>query len=174
MSCKGYDAHCGRFTQQDPIKLVGGDNLYAFAPNVQGVIDPLGLDKIIRILISSDILGQHAGMGIFDSNGKNILLYDPNGSFKSSKCNVCSNGRPGRGDFFEDNQFDWREYKQFHEDEDGKDDIHIYEFKVSDETARAIESRILNEDCSGYFSCTNCTTWALKAGNNETFKCNLN
>ena len=39
-----YDAHCGRFTQQDPIKLVGGENLYAFAPHAQGFIDPLGLE----------------------------------------------------------------------------------------------------------------------------------
>ena len=38
-----YDAHCGRFTQQDPIKLVGGDNLYSFAPNTMGWIDSLGL-----------------------------------------------------------------------------------------------------------------------------------
>ena len=38
-----YDAHCGRFTQQDPIKLVGGDNLYAFALNTMKFVDPLGL-----------------------------------------------------------------------------------------------------------------------------------
>ena len=39
-----YDAHCGRFTQQDPIKLMGGDNLYMFAPNAQQWVDPLGLE----------------------------------------------------------------------------------------------------------------------------------
>ena len=38
-----YDAHCGRFTQQDPIGLAGGENLYAFAPNVQQWVDTLGL-----------------------------------------------------------------------------------------------------------------------------------
>ena len=38
-----YDAHCGRFTQQDPIGLAGGDNLYMFAPNVLGWVDYLGL-----------------------------------------------------------------------------------------------------------------------------------
>ena len=38
-----YDAHCGRFTQQDPIGLMGGDNLYSFAPNTMGWIDSLGL-----------------------------------------------------------------------------------------------------------------------------------
>ena len=41
-----YDAHCGRFTQQDPIKLVGGENLYAFAPNAQQWVDPLGLEIV--------------------------------------------------------------------------------------------------------------------------------
>lgn len=40
------DAHCGRFTQQDPIGLFGGENLYAFAPNALQWIDPLGLKCI--------------------------------------------------------------------------------------------------------------------------------
>lgn len=39
-----YDPHIGRFTQQDPIGLMGGANMYRFADNVQGGIDPLGLE----------------------------------------------------------------------------------------------------------------------------------
>ncbi|HED5893203.1 TPA: hypothetical protein R5R88_003784 [Salmonella enterica] len=38
-----YDPECGRFTQQDPIGLAGGVNLYQYAPNPLGWIDPLGL-----------------------------------------------------------------------------------------------------------------------------------
>ena len=30
---------------QDPIRLLGGDNLYAFAPNTQKWVDPLGLSN---------------------------------------------------------------------------------------------------------------------------------
>ena len=30
---------------QDPIRLLGGNNLYAFAPNAQGWVAPLGLAK---------------------------------------------------------------------------------------------------------------------------------
>ena len=40
-----YDPNCGRFINQDPIKLLGGEHLYQFAPNVQEWIDPLGLIK---------------------------------------------------------------------------------------------------------------------------------
>ncbi|WP_197272155.1 RHS repeat-associated core domain-containing protein, partial [Neisseria sp. 83E34] len=51
-----YEAETGRFTNQDPIGLMGGDNLYFFAPNVQGWIDTLGLRarllKSIKQLIS--------------------------------------------------------------------------------------------------------------------------
>ena len=37
-----YDPHIGRFTQQDPIGLAGGMNLYRFANNTQnGVIQPV-------------------------------------------------------------------------------------------------------------------------------------
>ncbi len=37
-----YDPDIGRFTTPDPIGLAGGINLYAYAPNPWGWIDPLG------------------------------------------------------------------------------------------------------------------------------------
>ena len=40
-----YEPDVGRFMNQDPIGLEGGGNLYAFAPNIQGWVDPLGLAK---------------------------------------------------------------------------------------------------------------------------------
>ncbi|UOO76468.1 RHS domain-containing protein [Neisseria sp. Dent CA1/247] len=39
-----YDPHCGRFTQQDPIGLAGGDNLYTYFYNIFMAVDALGLD----------------------------------------------------------------------------------------------------------------------------------
>ena len=38
-----YDPRAGRFTTQDPIGLAGGWNLYQYAPNPTGWVDPLGL-----------------------------------------------------------------------------------------------------------------------------------
>ena len=38
-----YAPHSGRFTTQDPIGLAGGLNLYQYAPNPTGWVDPLGL-----------------------------------------------------------------------------------------------------------------------------------
>ncbi|WP_141394099.1 RHS repeat domain-containing protein, partial [Enterobacter hormaechei] len=40
-----YDPDCGRFTQQDPIGLAGGINLYQYAPNALGWLDPWGLSR---------------------------------------------------------------------------------------------------------------------------------
>ncbi|POD29850.1 hypothetical protein BKM14_21365 [Pseudomonas syringae pv. syringae] len=40
-----YDPEIGRFITQDPIGLSGGDNLYQYAPNPYGWVDPLGLCK---------------------------------------------------------------------------------------------------------------------------------
>ena len=37
-----YEPDTGRFINQDPIGLLGGENLYWFAPNSQIWIDPLG------------------------------------------------------------------------------------------------------------------------------------
>ena len=38
-----YEPEAGRFVNQDPIGLWGGENLYSFAPNVQAWMDVLGL-----------------------------------------------------------------------------------------------------------------------------------
>ena len=38
-------ADAGRFVNQDPIGLLGGDNLYQFAPNAAMWLDPWGLAK---------------------------------------------------------------------------------------------------------------------------------
>jgi RHS repeat-associated protein len=39
-----YDPDIGRFVSQDPIGLKGGSNLYRYAPNPSGWIDPVGLE----------------------------------------------------------------------------------------------------------------------------------
>ncbi|WP_244963466.1 RHS repeat-associated core domain-containing protein [Neisseria wadsworthii] len=49
-----YDPDVGRFVNQDPIGLLGGDNLYLFAPNGQVWIDPLGLVKTPRVTYASN------------------------------------------------------------------------------------------------------------------------
>ena len=40
-----YDPRIGRFTTQDLISLAGGINLYQYAPNPVGWIDPYGLSN---------------------------------------------------------------------------------------------------------------------------------
>ena len=40
-----YEPDAGRFVNQDPIRLEGGENLYAFAPNTNKWLDVLGLNK---------------------------------------------------------------------------------------------------------------------------------
>ena len=75
-----YEPEAGRFVNQDPIGLLGGDNLYQFAPNVQGWIDVWGLAKIFRgmkddggypkIESSARGLGVREGIDItVDANG---------------------------------------------------------------------------------------------------------
>ncbi|NIF22818.1 RHS repeat-associated core domain-containing protein, partial [Candidatus Pantoea multigeneris] len=42
-----YDPQVGRFTTPDPIGVLGGFNLYQYAPNPNGWVDPLGLAKVV-------------------------------------------------------------------------------------------------------------------------------
>ena len=47
-----YEPEAGRFVNQDPIGLLGGDNLYQFAPNSIGWIDPWGWAKLTTVRTS--------------------------------------------------------------------------------------------------------------------------
>ena len=47
-----YEPDAGRFVNQDPIGLEGGDNLYSFAPNTQYWTDTLGLWAFIPYLVT--------------------------------------------------------------------------------------------------------------------------
>ena len=49
-----YEPDAGRFVNQDPIGLMGGDNLYWFAPNTQVWIDWLGLAGVNMNLFPSN------------------------------------------------------------------------------------------------------------------------
>ncbi|QIQ21434.1 RHS repeat domain-containing protein [Zophobihabitans entericus] len=65
-----YEPECGRFVNQDPIRLYGGDNLYQFAPNILAWIDPLGLAK-------------------FTKKVKNELIEENTKFFGVPKCERC-------------------------------------------------------------------------------------
>ena len=41
-----FDPDMGMFTTRDPIGLMGGSNVFAYAPNPTGWIDPFGLERI--------------------------------------------------------------------------------------------------------------------------------
>ena len=43
-----YEPEAGRFVNQDPIGLLGGENLYGFVPNIQIWIDPLNVNLYER------------------------------------------------------------------------------------------------------------------------------
>ena len=45
-----YDPDIGRFTQPDPIGLLGGYNLYQYAPNPLMWVDPWGLESCYRTM----------------------------------------------------------------------------------------------------------------------------
>ncbi|WP_283140425.1 RHS repeat-associated core domain-containing protein, partial [Neisseria sp. HMSC078C12] len=68
-----YEPDAGRFVNQDPIGLMGGDNLYWFAPNAKKWIDPLGL---ARKSISSR-LPEGSRTGQFGPKNGKLTKLDP-------------------------------------------------------------------------------------------------
>jgi RHS repeat-associated protein len=72
-----YDPECGRFINQDPIGLLGGDNNYLYVPNPVAWVDPLGLickeDSDSRI---TGLTAEQANKQILDSISKLKILND--------------------------------------------------------------------------------------------------
>ena len=64
-----YEPEAGRFVNQDPIGLLGGENLYSFAPNTQTWIDSLGLSRKLTIYSDTHDFVGHAFIGL-EKNGR--------------------------------------------------------------------------------------------------------
>jgi len=69
-----YEPNAGRFVNQDPIGLRGGNNLYTFALNVQMSIDPLGLAAI-----DIPLPANPASEGIITRAAATFMRYTPLG-----------------------------------------------------------------------------------------------
>ncbi|MGP9517102.1 RHS repeat-associated core domain-containing protein, partial [Psychrobacter sp. AOP5-CZ1-12] len=54
-----YDPDMGMFTTRDPIGLMGGSNVFAYAPNPTGWVDPLGLAAAVAG--GAAVLGESVG-----------------------------------------------------------------------------------------------------------------
>jgi RHS repeat-associated protein len=80
-----YDPDIGRFTQPDPIGLLGGLNLYQYAPNGLTWIDPLGLNTFdvgSYIDLRNKVKGRNTGLEAHHVGQKAIMQnlvkgYDP-------------------------------------------------------------------------------------------------
>ncbi|MDY3333316.1 MAG: RHS repeat-associated core domain-containing protein, partial [[Actinobacillus] rossii] len=94
-----YEPNVGRFTQLDPIGLEGGNNLYRLAGNVQGWVDPLGLNIVSMAGMQSGAILATGGILSSQSNdfSENINHGNRIGRFDSDG-NVISRERVGRFD----------------------------------------------------------------------------
>ncbi len=119
-----YDPAIGRFISQDPVRLAGGDNLYAFAPNVWNWIDPFGLAS--NSIFRGD--DQYAGGPMGLPLGSDADIKDP-------KAHVT---RPSKGES--------SIYTSFSEEHGGAlkftEDGNVYKVKRSDLQTLADEGKI--------------------------------
>ena len=86
------------FTSRDPIGLMGGDNVFQYAPNPTGWIDPLGLAKICMRPLKGVPISTNGWTGIdlgiyhqhiFYGDGGNIG-YSNNGIFSETESKVIA------------------------------------------------------------------------------------
>ncbi|WP_425312869.1 RHS repeat-associated core domain-containing protein [Neisseria dumasiana] len=76
-----YEPDCGRFVNQDPIGLAGGNNLYWFAPNVFSWLDILGLNRNPILFTSStgltlSVTGYTGLQHLSDSQVKSLAFLN--------------------------------------------------------------------------------------------------
>ncbi|WP_407945306.1 RHS repeat-associated core domain-containing protein [Paraburkholderia antibiotica] len=74
-----YDPGTGRFISKDPIGLAGGINVYAYAPNPVGWVDPFGLEKSYQTYTKTNPVRGQVYTGRTSGDGdplQNILARD--------------------------------------------------------------------------------------------------
>ena len=105
-----FDANTGRFLSEDPIRRLGGLNLYQYArQNPVRYGDPRGLTTSIITTYDYGI-GTHSAIHVENGgSGGGEFLYDPAGSY------IPPSGTRGTGDFFEGADANLDNYIQDHQ-----------------------------------------------------------
>ncbi|MFJ4434018.1 RHS repeat-associated core domain-containing protein [Pseudomonas sp. NPDC089395] len=100
-----YDPEVGRFVTQDPAGIVGGDNLYAYAPNPISWVDPAGLSpsKLLAAAMAkagNTVPPGYAAHHLIPTNvvsKSNLIqeamrrgIYNPNGASNGSPLPITS------------------------------------------------------------------------------------
>ena len=95
-----FDPDLGMFTSRDPIGLLGGSNVFQYAPNPTGWIDPFGLEVIrLRHYTSNQGLagikesmtitsGDQNAVFATKAKGKPLSMTDASDKFKIQKKNA--------------------------------------------------------------------------------------
>nr|WP_277422033.1 RHS repeat-associated core domain-containing protein [Citrobacter portucalensis] len=130
-----YAPDMGRFITPDPIGLLGGLNLYAYAPNPLGWIDPLGLKcgDTTRVRHYTNRKGSNAisESGVIKAHDNGRVYLEPANKKPLSQIDVEAKYQIGRGkgrDYVEtdvpNEQLEWITNPRYHVDElTVKDDI---------------------------------------------------
>ncbi|NYZ69264.1 RHS domain-containing protein [Endozoicomonas sp. SM1973] len=113
-----YDPGLGRFINQDPIGLDGGDNLYQYTPSPIAWTDPLGLsgkpslpsrvllenDKLRVVHNYHDIVREHADpihFHVEDTKGKTVAKIKANGEILESNKGLSKSLNKSLGELLE-------------------------------------------------------------------------
>ncbi|UOO78255.1 RHS domain-containing protein [Neisseria sp. Dent CA1/247] len=92
-----YEPDCGRFVNQDPIGLLGGDNFYEFALNAVNWVDTLGLRRTFGQRIGD--FGERSLMKYLKGTGYREVFSVQNAS--GNGLDVVARRRDGKFDIFE-------------------------------------------------------------------------
>nr|WP_273924137.1 RHS repeat-associated core domain-containing protein [Pseudomonas idahonensis] len=91
-----YDPEVGRFVSKDPIGYAGGLNLFAYAPNPAGWVDPLGLQKLTEgkvYRLGSQTDSNLTPRPIKDTTtGLSTTLEKPQGKFQTLDVKTLNDG----------------------------------------------------------------------------------